>query len=112
MAVAATRRVAEKAPAFRRRHTVIVSRSTGTSCCGRAHHCAVFIHTGWPNKPLYIQLLQDRGVPVMDADTMQDAEFSKVAFATVWNPPPGLLDKVICWGQQGPCTAAAAMEHT
>lgn len=32
-------------------------------------------------------------MPVMDADTMQDADFSNVAFATVWNPPAGLLDK-------------------
>jgi hypothetical protein len=56
--------------------------------------CTSPLHAEWANKPLYMQLLQDRGVPVQDADSMQEADWGRVTFATVWNPPPGLLDKV------------------
>lgn len=57
---------------------------------------AAMIYTRWQNKPIYIDLLQQRGVPVVDADSMQDeADWTKVTFATVWNPPAGLLDKVL-----------------
>lgn len=42
-----------------------------------------------------MELLQERGVPVVDADTICDpGDWAKITFATVWNPPPGLLDQV------------------
>jgi hypothetical protein len=70
-----------------------------------------------------MQLLQDRGVPVKDADSMTELDFSKVNFATVWNPPAGLLDKVqvvlsasgtnSCWkSEAGACCGMFRMLET
>lgn len=52
-----------------------------------------------------MQLLQERGVPVNDADSMTESDWSRVNFATVWNPPAGLLDKV-----QGLMSARSAVK--
>ncbi|WIA43532.1 hypothetical protein OEZ86_009989 [Tetradesmus obliquus] len=51
------------------------------------------LYTKWANKPVYMELLKERGMPVVDADELAEADWQRVTFATVWSPPAGLLAK-------------------
>eukprot|EP00775_Hariotina_reticulata_P004821 gene4821-5068_t len=48
----------------------------------------------WANKDTYVELLKERGVPVVDAKDLAAEDYARVTFATVWKPKPGFLSQV------------------